>query len=233
MKFLSAPKSEKDISEWRIWVEQCFMPNNRKITSLILDKAHLIREQQVPKCLLDYSVHVAGYEAVIKKWEQGDFSQAISLFPFPQEINGYAEKSYLELKAEQLRLLGKTVKNITLPEIPKSPGEMMEKEEDISKGDTEKIDQKKEDDKKQEGDEEKDKPDKDDDKGDPKGSDDKDDEGEKEDKDKGGKKESKGKEGDDEEEEEKNSKDKKGKGKGKSKSKSKGKKNKTKKNKKK
>jgi Fe-S cluster biosynthesis and repair protein YggX len=108
MNFLDedAPKSEKDISEWRIWVENIFMPLNEKILNLIIDKAHLIREKEVPECLLNFVAHVSGYRAIVKKWEKGDFSEAVSPFPYPRDLKEYAERSYLELKEEQLRLVG-------------------------------------------------------------------------------------------------------------------------------
>jgi len=109
MNFLDgdAPKSEKNISEWRIWVEDIFMPLNERVLDLIIEKAYLIREKDVPICLLNFVAHVAGYRAIIKKWKKGDFSEAVSPFPYPKDLKEYAEKSYLELKEEQLRLIGK------------------------------------------------------------------------------------------------------------------------------
>lgn len=94
-------------SEWRIWVENVFIPLNKKGQNIIIDNAHLIREKEVPKCLLKFTIHASGYEALIKKWEKGDFSEKFSFFRYPENLMEYAERSYLELKEEQLKLLGK------------------------------------------------------------------------------------------------------------------------------
>lgn len=101
-----APKSKNDISEWQIWVENVFMPLNEKILELMINKAHLIREKEVPGCLLEFVAHVAGYRAIIKKWGKGDFSESVSPFSYPNDLMEYARNSYLQLKEEQLKLLG-------------------------------------------------------------------------------------------------------------------------------
>ena len=109
IRFLNedSPKSKEDISEWRIWVENIFMPLNRKRQEIIIDKAHLIREEEIPFCLLQFITHVAGYEALLNKWEKDDFSESVSFFAFPYDLDEYSEKSYLVLKKNQLKLLGK------------------------------------------------------------------------------------------------------------------------------
>jgi hypothetical protein len=99
--------SEKDILEWRIWLKNVFMPNNEFIEKLILEKAYLIQEQEMPKCLLDFITHVSGYKAVIGKWENGDFAENLSLNDFPPDVVKYATESYQELKRKQLELIGK------------------------------------------------------------------------------------------------------------------------------
>lgn len=108
MKFLEEKiESEEDIYEWRIWVENVFMPANRRLQDLIVTQAHLIREKEVPQCLLKFIAHASEFETIVKKWEKKDFSEAKPGFEFPVELREYAEKSYLELKKEQVKLLGK------------------------------------------------------------------------------------------------------------------------------
>jgi hypothetical protein len=102
-----APKSADEISEWRIWIEEVFLPLNEQLQQIIIQKAHLIREESMPLCLKAFSAHHAGYKALVRKWHDGDFSESTSLIPYPEEIIFYAENSYLELKAEQMRVIAR------------------------------------------------------------------------------------------------------------------------------
>jgi hypothetical protein len=62
----------------------------------------------MPKCLLDFCAHVTAYQTVMKKWEVNDFSEHTSLIDYPaKELIEYIRKSYVMLKAEQSRLIGK------------------------------------------------------------------------------------------------------------------------------
>ena len=101
-----APRQAGHVSEWRIWVEANFMPANKRLVDLIAEKAHLIREEEMPECLLQFAAHVAGYQAIVERWRLGDFSEAVSRFAFPDDLDDYAERSYKDLKQEQLRLIG-------------------------------------------------------------------------------------------------------------------------------
>lgn len=104
----SKPKATKaDLEEWRIWVKSVFMPNNERIEKLIVEKAYLIHEQNMPDCLLDFITHLSGYKAILNKWDSGDFSENLSVVDFPVEIQGYASESYQQLKEKQLELIGK------------------------------------------------------------------------------------------------------------------------------
>jgi hypothetical protein len=76
------------------------------LEDLILRKAHLIRESEMPECLVRFVAHNAAYKAVLKKWANSDFSEYLSIIDFPNEIEDYASRSYQELKAEQVRLIG-------------------------------------------------------------------------------------------------------------------------------
>ena len=59
----------------------------------------------MPHCLLDFVTHVVGYKAVLTKWAEGDYSERRSTIGWPPEFDGYVERSYKALKAEQTRLL--------------------------------------------------------------------------------------------------------------------------------
>jgi hypothetical protein len=81
------------------------MPLNNVREKIIIEKAYLIIEEQMPRCLLDFVTHVVGYKAVLSKWAEGDFGERRSTIGWPPEFDGYIERSYMVLKAEQTRLL--------------------------------------------------------------------------------------------------------------------------------
>ena len=101
------PPDDEVLAEWRIWLQDVFMPLNELREKLILENAHLIREEEIPECLLQFVTHVSAYKAIIRKWDMGDFSEHAPLVDFPTEIEEYAYKSYQELKREQIKLIGK------------------------------------------------------------------------------------------------------------------------------
>ena len=65
----------------------------------------------MPACLLTMCAHVAGYQAVHKRWETEEVSLArednVSVVNFPtREVADYAAEAFGRLKAEQSALLG-------------------------------------------------------------------------------------------------------------------------------
>lgn len=100
------PPTEEELTEWRVWSKNIFLPLNEFLEKLILENAYLIREEKVPECLLRFVTHVSAYKVILKKWESGDFSENTPALDFPVELEEYAAHSYRELKAEQLRLIG-------------------------------------------------------------------------------------------------------------------------------
>jgi hypothetical protein len=104
------PPSEEDLKAWRAWMTTVFGPMNDQMYELILTKTDLLIETEMPPCLLELCAHVVGYRLVFKQWEQGDYSENMSLLPFPQvEFQKYVDESYNALKREQAKLLGKNL----------------------------------------------------------------------------------------------------------------------------
>lgn len=99
------PIRDEDMKEWVLWMKTIFMPLNDVREKIIIEKAYLIIEEQMPHCLLDFVTHVVGYKAVLSKWAEGDFAERRSTVGWPPEFDGYVERSYMALKAEQTRLL--------------------------------------------------------------------------------------------------------------------------------
>jgi hypothetical protein len=96
-----------EMSERRLWVEEVFHPLNSQLEHIIINKAHLIIEEEMPQCLKRFLAHSAGYKAVIKKWQKGDFTENSSVIDYPNEIEEYAEQSYSMLRKQQQKLIGR------------------------------------------------------------------------------------------------------------------------------
>jgi len=104
-KTQSFPILDSEMKEWMLWMTTIFMPLNDVREKIIIEKAYLIVEEQMPHCLLDFVTHVVGYKAVLAKWAEGDYSERRSTIGWPPEFDVYVERSYKALKAEQTRLL--------------------------------------------------------------------------------------------------------------------------------
>ena len=105
------PLTEDDVLAWRLWMTTVFLPLNQRMSELVHEHADLIEEPEMPPCLLVLCAHVAGYRAIIKKWETGEISLArednISVVNFPgRELADYATAAFDRLKREQSKLLG-------------------------------------------------------------------------------------------------------------------------------
>ncbi|HEY1986859.1 MAG TPA: hypothetical protein VGG85_15690 [Terracidiphilus sp.] len=104
-KTQSEPITDKDLKDWVLWMREIFIPLNEIREKIIIEKAHLIVEERMPQCLLDFVTHVVGYKAVLTKWAEGDFTERRSTIGWPPEFDLYVSRSYAALKAEQMRLM--------------------------------------------------------------------------------------------------------------------------------
>jgi hypothetical protein len=104
-KTQSEPITDEDLKDWVLWMRTIFIPLNEIREKIIIENAHLIIEEHMPQCLLDFVTHVVGYKAVLQKWADGDFSERRSTIGWPPEFDVYVKESYAALKAEQMRLM--------------------------------------------------------------------------------------------------------------------------------
>jgi hypothetical protein len=104
-KTQSFPILDSEMKEWMLWMTTIFMPLNDEREKIIIKKAYLIVEEQMPQCLLDFVTHVVGYKAVVAKWAEGDYTERRSTIGWPPEFDVYVERSYAALKSEQTHLL--------------------------------------------------------------------------------------------------------------------------------
>jgi hypothetical protein len=99
------PIRDEDLKEWTLWMTTIFMPLNDIREKIIIENAHLIVEEEMPQCLLDFVTHVVGYKALLTRWAEGDYSERRSTIGWPPEFDIYVEKSYKALKTKQSGLL--------------------------------------------------------------------------------------------------------------------------------
>jgi hypothetical protein len=104
-KIQSEPITDEDLKDWVLWMRTIFIPLNEIREKIIIENAHLIVEEHMPQCLLDFVTHVVGYKAVLSKWAEGDYSERRSTIGWPPEFDVYVKNSYAALKAEQMRLM--------------------------------------------------------------------------------------------------------------------------------
>src|SRR3984957_9009254 len=104
-KAQSEPILDAEMKEWMLWMTTIFMPLNDIREKVIIEKAHLIVEEQMPQCLLDFVTHVVGYKAVLSRWAEGDYGERRSTIGWPPEFDIYVKRSYAALKTEQMRLM--------------------------------------------------------------------------------------------------------------------------------
>jgi hypothetical protein len=104
-KTQSFPILDGEMKEWVLWMTTIFMPLNNIREQIIIQKAYLVVEEQMPQCLLDFVTHVVGYKAVLAKWADGDYSERRSTIGWPPQFDVYVKRSYAALKAEQMCLM--------------------------------------------------------------------------------------------------------------------------------
>lgn len=98
--------NEEEGAVWRLWMTEVFMPLNLQIEKIIVENTDLLDSDHMPEPFLDLVAHVEAYRTVIKRWGQADFSEYVSLLPFPSGLQGHVEEEFARLKRLQGELLG-------------------------------------------------------------------------------------------------------------------------------
>ena len=95
---------------WRLWVTHVLQPGNKKVLhDVLVNKAHLLIDDDMPDPLLQFCAHVAGFDIVIQRWAAGDHREHLSVVSHPRnEMNEYAARSFAALKQDQAQLLALT-----------------------------------------------------------------------------------------------------------------------------
>jgi hypothetical protein len=98
--------TEAEMSEWRTWVTEVFMPLNERMERAIVENADLFVGNEIPQGLLLLCAHVASYKALRARWKAGDISEASPPIDYPaKEFRAHIQSTFLALKNEQASLL--------------------------------------------------------------------------------------------------------------------------------
>ena len=101
-----SPVDDKDADAFRLWIRSVFMPLNRQMMDLVVNRADLLEGTEIPRCLLDLCAHISSYEALLVQWEKGDYTMNEPIVNFPKHpLQEFAEKEFRRLKQEQDAIL--------------------------------------------------------------------------------------------------------------------------------
>jgi hypothetical protein len=103
---LSPITIEDNLNDWRIWVNEVFMPINNKIETAIVTNCHLIEVSEMPKPFIDFLTHVEVYKAVVKKWETDQSQEYHAYIDYPINFQTHIYKEYARLKSKHSKLIG-------------------------------------------------------------------------------------------------------------------------------
>jgi hypothetical protein len=104
---LSDSPTPKQAEAWRRWMKDVFAPINESMLRLVTNRADLIEETEIPECFVLLNRHVASYRMLFDQWGSGDYSEHLPRVFFPaEELHGYVDKHFRDLKVKQARLVG-------------------------------------------------------------------------------------------------------------------------------
>lgn len=97
------PASSEELRLFRQWIEIVSHPRATSAYELIISKAHLLIEDEMPACLLQFCAHKAGYDVITQRWKDQDFSEHLSVVRHPgEELHSYLRQSFTRLKRDQI-----------------------------------------------------------------------------------------------------------------------------------
>lgn len=103
------PLNDEELRLWRLWAQSAHRHRSGPAYEVIISKAHLLIEDEMPPCLLQFCAHKAGYDVLIERWNQRDYSEHLSVVRHPgDELHDYLRESFTRLKREQAHELEAT-----------------------------------------------------------------------------------------------------------------------------
>jgi hypothetical protein len=101
------PPTENDIKAWRLWMAEIWLPNDIRMTELIMAHGELVIQNGMPECLIDLCAHTLIMKSYLAGLEEGE---PIDIRHVPEysydRILSYLVDSYTNRKRLQDRLQG-------------------------------------------------------------------------------------------------------------------------------
>jgi hypothetical protein len=100
------PLDDQELERWRTWVTYSAHPRAIRAYQVICTKAHLLIDDDMPECLLEFCAHKAGYDVLVQRWRQGDYREHLSVVRHPGDaLYDYVAAAFADLKRTQGELL--------------------------------------------------------------------------------------------------------------------------------
>ena len=93
--------TEMQKDAWRLWVRTVFQPNNKELVRLLLSKADLLVDGEMPESAQTLFVHVSGFDVVLKEWDNAQDRDMFSIVDYPGAFTSYVHDSYQVLQRRQ------------------------------------------------------------------------------------------------------------------------------------
>jgi len=99
--------TEDELKTWLFWVENDLFPRNERIKTLLLDKTHLIDDEQVPQSYLDFLEHYNSWKINHLRWQKEQVKYPWrSNLAFPDQFAAQVLATFEALKSRHARALG-------------------------------------------------------------------------------------------------------------------------------
>ncbi|MCF0069764.1 hypothetical protein LZD49_04725 [Dyadobacter sp. CY261] len=106
-KFDIATSTEAERKVWKHYMQTIYIPTNDKIYDILVSKSDLLKEEDIPDCLLQLITHIVAYKVVAKGWEVGEGDENVEIVPFPLNAREHVYQEFGNLKKEQSGLLSR------------------------------------------------------------------------------------------------------------------------------
>ena len=83
-----------------------FLPIHKEVKSTIVANVDLFRGNEIPPVAIELLAHIHAYEAIILRWERGDYSEHVYATTFPVEALPHFKRELEALLKERATLRG-------------------------------------------------------------------------------------------------------------------------------
>jgi hypothetical protein len=104
--YFDGNQDAKDEELWRIWIQAVFLPIHKEVKSTIVANVDLFRGNEIPPVAIELLAHIHAYEAIIMRWERGDYTEHVYATTFPVDALPHFKKELEALLKERAKLRG-------------------------------------------------------------------------------------------------------------------------------